>query len=398
MAARAAQPAAVDADMDGFGTRDLGDDAFGDGALLELDEPVPRRAPPGPAARAPAARDNAAVGSTVPKDANPNLLVTLQELAGFGPPPGGLVSSGRYAIHVGLRLLALRKERKRVLSTVTEAEAEHRSALERLGEELSTRAQGVQPLKSQLDAVSATLQQLSRADEQLSQARDESRVALAELARSRAALEQEIAPFVEAERVALGALRKAEEDLKRAQAWLKRVEIELRALQEAEVEADPNKVAALEQQRSQREDSVAAAEAALAPLQEKHGLAKRELSAQRARLDAVDQQRRGLEAGAAERETSIGKQTQAAGDEHRTALRNLAEAARERGLTGGGEREARVDASARHLEQTRTALDHVERARDLYDHAGVRNGVLLLVALLGLAVAVVLFGPALDPS
>ena len=417
------QPFAADAleqqNVDAFGDRDLGNEGF-DGAMfgdqaLELDESAkprpaaraktaPRSNPaPAPAAAAGTPRvrshGNAAMGSSVPKDANPNVLTALQEIGGFGDPPTGLVSSGRYAIHVGLRLLALRKERRRILAALQQAEGTHRTSLEQLGETLlahgSTQSQA---LKTFVDAVGAAQSQVSQADQSLSQAREETRGALAELEKTRQALEQEVAPFIEGERVAQAAVRKAEEDVRRAQAGVKRVEIELRALAEATTPANPAKVAELEKLMEEREEAVEGFQAALGAVKQRLTEAQRELAVKRGAVDAVDAQRRSLESGAQAKESAIGKQTHAAGEAYRTALRGLAEAARERGLAVGPASQAdeRVEETATALDEARSALDYHDRARHLYDHAGARQGTVLLVVIVVLGILLLLMHPGFD--
>ncbi|MFT3922464.1 MAG: hypothetical protein QM778_08020 [Myxococcales bacterium] len=405
-------PPRASSELDAFGARDFGEDAFGDGTELELDEPALRRPAPAPrpaaAGHAPAKpgtvpqasgpRGNAALGSSVPRDANANMLVELQELGGFGDPPTGWVSSGRYAIHVAIRLLSLRAERKRAVKAQQVAESNHRTALEELGQVLAAAPSATPALKSFHDAVLAALHQVSQADQTLSRARDESRGALEDLAKSRATLEQQLQPFVEAESAAQTAVRKAEEDLKRGQAWLKRVEIELRALQETETEAEPAKLANLEQQKAQRQAAVSGFEAALLPVMSKLELARRELEQRRAAVHAIDRQRQELEAGARAKETSIGKQTEAAGEGHRHALRALAEAARERGLDGESGAAAQARVSLERVDDAKTEINHLDRARDLYDHAGARNGALLLLAILVFGLVVLYLQPGMEPG
>lgn len=405
---------ASEQDVDSFGARDLGGD-FGDsmfgGAALELDESASPRPVAQPksvrsTSQAPAAppvrvhQQNAAVGSSVPRDTNANVLTALQELGDFGDPPTGWVSSGRYAIHVGLRLLALRKERKRVVAALTAAESAHRAALESLGETLLAHgAAGNPALKAFVDGVQGARDQVSQADNTLSQARAEARAAIAELDQRREALLQELAPYEEAERAAQGVVRKAEEDLKRGQAWVKRVEIESRALSEAAT-PNPAKLAELEKQLEERESAVEAFEAALVAVQAKLSEAQRELSVKRSAVDALDGQRRALESGALAKESAIGKQTHAAGEAYRTALRGLAEAARERGLAVGPASQAaeRVEETANGLDEARVSLDHHDRARTLYDHAGLRKGTALLITLAVLGLLLLLLHPGFDVS
>ncbi len=401
-----ASPAA--ADFESFGARDLGDD-FGDplggGLALELDEvalPKPamprafaagQQAPAPASAGAPLPTAVAAVGSTVPRDANPNVLAALYELAGYGDPPTGWVSAGRYAIHVGRRRWAMRAERRGLVQAQSEAEAAHRTSLEELAETMvQTGAARAPILKELLGAVEAARGQMSEAGESLSQIREEMRDALSRLEQRRTALEQELAPFVEAERAAQAAVRKGEENLKRGQALLKRVEIELRALEEADLPAPPTRVAELEQQKVERKQALTSFEAALRELQGKLAQAQRELSEQRVGLDAVEQEKRALETAAHAKEAAIGKQTEVAGESYRAALRKLAEGARARDLTGNAAKaaNARVDECGARLSEARSALDMHDRARDLYDHAGVRKGLTLFVVLAVLAVFAVL--------
>jgi hypothetical protein len=405
-------PAPANLDFDSFGARDLGDSAFDDPTALELDDVVPARpsaarqpSPQAPQAQGHAATPprstlNAAVGSTVPKDANPNVLTALQELSGFGDPPTGWVSSGRYAIHVARRLWALRRERKVRVRELARAEEAHRGALEGLAEAMIGNGTARVPaLKDVLGPVEAARDQVSQADQSLSQAREQARDALAQLDRTREGLLQELAPFVDAERAAQAAVKRAEDDLKRGQAWLKRVEIELRALDEAEAAPMPAKLAELEAQREQRSQAAAGFQATLETLQAKLAQAQHELAQRKQAVDAVDEQRRALQSGAQAKESAIGQQTQAASDSYRNALRGLAEAARQRGLTGqAAPAEVRVEESLVRLEEARSAVGMIDRARDLYDHAGVRNGVVLFVVLIVLGTLALMLHTGAEPG
>ena len=312
----------------------------------------------------------------------------VADLADYGDLPKGIVACVRYAARVGSRVLKLRKERAIVQRTVQQHSAAHHAALVALGHGVMALASDkrIEALRSQVALVLDERSKAERAGESAQQTRGDNQREIDELQDKITEQQHRFSPFLDAEKAAQVAQHKADEELRRAQAMQKRIEIELRALGEAGT-ADEARCHALTAQLEQRRGGVAELTSALTRANETLGRARRELALEKGALDILAERRKQLENAGRARVTEAEGQRQAADGAHDMALRALAEAARAQSLS-------RLMPEAEELAVTREAelqragesLVRFDRALALYDRAAVLKGVGLVAAILVAAI------------
>jgi hypothetical protein len=304
-----------------FGDRGLGD-GFGDertGPLLELAEVAP--VSPG----------GVTGGRAEGKDEAKRSAAAVVELAGYGDLPDGPIGAVRYAVHVARRVMVLRKEREKAKLDAVGLEADLNAAFVDMGKELMTLQTDpvLAPLRSKIAAVIEAQTKVSSADQSMAKTREQNQLALAELDEEAARIRVSLEPYLQAEQAALDAHKKAEDELKRAQVQQRRVEIELRALTEAKSVQDPARAADLSAALEQRKQVVMQASAVVQQKAGALGQARRELALQKGALDSVEDRKRRILDDASKKEAEVEKQAKDAEGTHATALRSLAENARE---------------------------------------------------------------------
>jgi hypothetical protein len=374
--------------LDSFGENSLGDD-FEDGNFAKLPaldlEQVERRS-----------GDRVVVREATPQSAKTKQANEASELelsrtlAGFGDAPGGLIASVRYALHVTRRLIALRGERAAQELQVQQRAQEHNAASAAMGQALMAIANqpSMEPLRSKVARVHDERAKVEKAGVHMERTREDNQRVAAALEQEATALRQKLEPFLVREKEAAEAQRRADEEVRRAQAMQKRVEIELRALNEAGAQPDSPRLVALEMQLTQRRGVVGALLETLGSANEVLGQARRELALSRGSLDAVEEKQKRLMAAVRAREAEVEGQKRAADGAFEAALRELADAARLQKL------EALVQPAADGVRQSEAALNEAgnqlmrfDRALKLYAGSAVFKGYALMVAIVALGIA-----------
>jgi hypothetical protein len=371
-----------------FGESSLGDD-FEDGTFAKLPsldvEQVERRSP------AVAARETTPQAAKTKQSAEASELELTRSLADFGDVPHNLIASVSYALNVTRRLFLLRGERAAVAAEVQRSAHEHNTALAAMGQALmalSSQPQ-LEPLRSKVARVFDERAKVDRAGVQMEKAREDNQRAEAALEQEATALRQKLEPYLAQEREAAEAQRRADEEVRRAQAMQKRIEIELRALNEASESPDLLRLSSLNLQLDERRAVVAGLSGKLAAANETLGQARRELALQRGALDAVEERRKRLQSAVRAKEAEVQGHKRAADGALDGALRELAEAARQQKM------DALVPQAASGVSQSEAALNEVgtrlvrfDRALTLYDRGAVIKGYGLLLAIVGGLIAV----------
>ncbi len=382
--------------FDDFGARDLGE-SFEDLPNLDADLELATDARPSPTQpqqvappNAPASTRKKPVLSTQQAaEAFTREAQELRDLAGFGDTPGGYVSCARYALHVAVRLFVLRKEVKRVQQHAQNATAQYHAALASLGQALVAheKTPPYQKFAGLFSAIYTAESQVHRVDQSLAQAQAETAVRVSALEQKRALFEADMAPLLEKEREAERAHKETSEQLRRAQGLEKRVEIELRALSEATVEVDANKLKALQEKLAERRQAVAAVLVDTENAQAHLGRMQRDCAQKRREIQGTDDEKRKLEGAARAQASAIGKEASATTQAHQDALRALAEAALGADLVEQHLPQTKSVAEARILcEEAKLSLDRYERARKLYHRKSVIKGAVLWGVLIVLGV------------
>jgi hypothetical protein len=383
--ATAAGASSAAAALDSFGNVGVLDDfdeGFAELPQLEV-EKIERRSGDRVVAREPAedARENER------KEAE-----AVQALARFNDAPDGLLASVQYTFHVASRLWSLRKERTAAVTQQRLRAEEHKAALVALGEALMSQANDkrMEPVKSQVAQVHGERAKVAHADQGVERTREGNQRALALMRSEADHLKEELEPYVAAEKEALGAQRKADEEVRRAQAMQKRVEIELRAL-EAATTVDAAKIDALNAQLEQREKNVEALTAVVTQMNEALGKARRDLALKRGALDVNEEKQKRLEAESRARELEAEGHKNAANGAYQAALCELSESARKQKLDAlAPDSAAKVKASEAALEAADLAVLHFDRALTLYDRKTAVRGLLMVTGLVALVVAALL--------
>lgn len=312
----------------------------------------------------------------------------VRALARFNPAPAGLLASAQYAVHVTSRLLALRKERAAAVEQQRLRAEEHKAALVALGQALLTKAadKRMEPLRAKVAAVQDERAKVERADQGMEKTREGNQRALSLLQSEAEHLKEELQPYVAAEKDALAAQRKADEEVRRAQAMHKRVEIELRALESA-ASVDEKRIDALSAQLEQREAAVQMLTSGLALATEGLGAARRDLALKRGTLDMNEEKQKRLGAENRTRELEAEGQQKAANGALQAALCELSESARKQKLEVlAPEQAGKVQASERALEAAGVTVLRFDRALKLYDRKAALRGFALMAGVLVLAV------------
>lgn len=312
------------------------------------------------------------------------------ELAAFGDVPRGIVDCARYAVHVTSRIVKLHRGRNGAVSELRQCVEQYHDALETMGRALLGMASDkrLDGLRGKLARVNDEQSKAHEASSSVERTRDDNQRAVTALDEEAAALNQKLEPYRARERDALVAQRKADEEARRAQAMLKRVEIELRAVMESETQKNPARILALNEQQEQRKGAVDALNAALLRADDELGQARRELALQRGSLDALEERRKQLGSQAAQREAAVQGQKKVADGALAEALRELAEAAREQRLAVlVPEPAALVAQREKPVQEANDTLVRFDRALTLYDRQSVIKGYALMAAILVAGIA-----------
>jgi hypothetical protein len=312
----------------------------------------------------------------------------IQALARFNDPPLGLIASIPYAFHVAGRVFSLRKERALALEQQRLRADEHKAALVALGQALLTSAtdKRMEPLRSKVAHVHDERAKVERADQGVERTREGNQRALNLLRSEAEHLKEELQPYVAAEQAALTVQRKADEEVRRAQAMQKRVEIELRAL-EAAAAVDEARIDALNSQLEQRQTAVQALAAPLAQATEELGKARRDLALKRGALDVNEEKQKRMEAESRARELEAEGHKHAANGAFEAALCELAEAARKLKLDAlAPSNAAGVKTSESALEAAGFVVVRFDSALKLYDRKAVLRGFAMTAGIIALAV------------
>lgn len=301
------------------------------------------------------------VASVVPsKSPGPREITDAEvlRLADFGLPPEGFFGAIPYALNVF--------QRKRVLAAARAAVARRRSgAQKRAAAELAVLGQALLDQQAEVDlsALRSFIEAAERTGAKAAESNADQARAEASATEGRAAItdelgaaQAEVDPFRDQETKLRSQLEVRGHDLKRAQAQLKRVEIQRRnapgggdELLDADFEA--------------RQAEVSLLEGKVKELQTELGRVRRELATRLGRVAAIEEDRRKAEAGFVG-STGLHKgSARTARDEGEMALAELAEEALRQQLAGGaGESAAKGE---------KALLDRDERLRDekLHDRA-----------------------------
>jgi hypothetical protein len=371
-AAKAAPPPGLDMSVgkeigDGFGEPE-------DGPALELEEVDRSRGDrvvlkgQSPEAKAEAAKEEQ----------------LANELAAYGDDPETIGECVKYAIHVVRRLMALKREREKCSKDASGLEADHNTALVEMGQALMTMGADpkLTPLRSRVAAVHDANAKVTSADQTMSKTKEANLQAVQQMERQANELRAGLAPFVAAEQSADHAHKLAEEEVKRAQAHVKRVEIELRSLSDAKAPGDAAKLeelkAQLEQRRLAVQDQQRLAEGAAQAL----GQARRDLAMRRGTLDSLEEKKKQLIEEAKKREAAVEEHAKEAEGTQSAALRALAAAAIEQKLQDLVEdRYLWVKEVEEALSEARKVVKRYDRALTLYDRSSVIKGFSIMGGL-----------------
>lgn len=383
------------------------DHGFGDplaGPSLELDLPPdaplhlragssapphrPSQArPSSPTGGAASARPSQATGpsSRAPRPSHhDDELRAARALADYGEPAAGL-DAARYAVRVGVRALALHRERREVEQHASVLAESYEQALRDLGRALldDQAVRSHDALRDRVLLVQTRQGELAQTEQSTRAAQAHEDSALESLAHKRAALEAELEPFSSAERRAADALAKVDAELKRKKAKLQRAEIELRALSRASLPPPPERVQSIELERAQQERELSELASAHAEATASLGRARRELSLHRGGLDDIERQH--AQKHSESKARSRGHEEAVARAEHAlsAALCALAEAADAVGLAhSAAEQVAGLRAREAALDQVVDQLAAYDRALTQYDRDALLRGCAMWVGLL----------------
>lgn len=379
--AKAAAPAAVTS----FG-RDALDDDFEQGGFAKLPaievEQVERRS-----------NERVTAKESLPDETKRKELeesTRVVELAAYGSQPQGIIACARYAVHVTTRIIALHRGRKDALGELKKRADELHDAFVTMGSALMKLSadKRLEPLRSKVAKVLDEQSKVEAASTSVERTRGDNQRAVSALDEEAAQLRKKLEPYVARERDALAAQRKADEEVRRAQAMLKRVEIELRAIVDAGTNKDPGRILALNEQQEQRRGVVDALTPALMLANDELGQARRELALQRGALDALEERRKQLNNEAAAREATVEGQKKMADGALSHALRELAEGAREQKLTALVQEPSKlVSQREQAWQEANTVVNRHDRALKLYDKQAVIKGYVLMVGIFAALIA-----------
>jgi hypothetical protein len=373
------QPAA--AALASFGDSSPLDDDFEGGftSLPSIDvEPVERRSAERVVAREPSPDSPA---SALAKERDEREAVSA--LADFGPTPRSWLASVSYTARVAQRVFKLHRARGLAKEALRLCLTEHHAALVAMGRELLLKAADprVDPLRAKIARVHEEQAKVDHAAQGVSRTREGNERAMALLRSEAEHLKEQLAPYLAAEQQAAQAQRKVEEEVRRAQAMQKRVEIELRALETA-TSVDPARLDALSAQLEQRREVVTTLNANLAESSEALGKSRRDLALSRGALDANEEKQKRLEGESRAREAEAEGHKQVAHGAYEVTLSELAEAAKKLKLAAlVAEAEARTQNTEREVEQAGATVVRFDRALTLYDRDAVMRGAILFASV-----------------
>jgi hypothetical protein len=305
-------------------------------------------------------------------------------LADYGVAESG-IDPARYLIHVGLRMVALRRARAPVEHRASELAEAYEGALKELGrallndqavlahEGLAERVLLVRTRQGELEKVQqdsrAAIAKEAGAAEQLSQQANQ--------------LRSELEPYQAAERQAEAVRAKAEAAVKRQRAKVQRAEIELRALSKASLPPPPERVQSIESERTQQQQELDGLDAALQQANAALGRARRELALRQGTLTEIERKQRQQES--ASRAQVRGHEASVARAEHALSavLVGLAEAADAVGVAQAAHAQvARLRESELALDEVVDQLACYDRALRMYDREAVIRGASMWLGVL----------------
>lgn len=358
------------------------------GPALELDVPDSKRPPV--RASIPRPIDDAA-----PTDRRPSQHVTrsgrpldeerrARELADYGIPGSGL-DAARYALHVGLRRIALLRARGPIEQRASELADTYEQALEALGRALldDPAVRAHEGLAERIALVRTRQGELEKGQADAAALMERASTTTGELEKKAAELKAALLPFEQGERAAEATRAQAEAALKRHKAKMQRAEIELRALSRASIPAPAERLKGLGADRQAQQDDLDGLQRELDEATAALGRARRELALRRGALDELERQRRqqdrAVRANARGHEAGVERAKHALS----AVLVGLAEAADQCGVAHGArEPVLAVRASEKALDEVIDQLAMYDRALGAYDRDAVSMGAMLWLGAL----------------
>lgn len=305
-------------------------------------------------------------------------------IARYGEVPKGLVACAFYAVRVGLRRMELSNTVARLVSERARAAAEADRALITLGQVLYQ-----QRHDPRLAVLAPELERVMTADQTIGERNAAHQDARWEVVDELATLDQVVAdtgatiePIREHETNLQRYLEQLQDNSKRTQARMQRVEIQIRALHAAEdMTEDPELLPTLEAERRVRDQEVRALAAQIAQVRQALGEARRELAAHLGTLEALHEDRQGRQRTLQQRDDIHKSYGGEAIDAMTYSLRLLAHAALNQGLFMLAESETRRAETAVQRLKDRDRDETLHQAALIsYDIISFRKGVFALSA------------------
>lgn len=311
-------------------------------------------------------------------------------LADFGFADDGVLGATLYATRVLQRRLTMLLTRRRLEAELKLAQQALSATLTPLGKALCEQQddRGLNELAPMFEAV----EDARRAARDKDTAREQVRVSSANVRRDiddgKATSEATASRFRAQESELAARETQLRTQLKRAQALTQRCEIELRAARTAAVGPDPNKVAAIVQQKAEREAEANTLNGQLTTLLGELGEVRRSLASARGVMSDLDGKQRAQQAQHQRVDRKHEKHAKRAHSQLEVALSDLAAAAVEKDLVDFTTPEGAAVAHARtHAEELQHQVDDHLAADTAYEPEPYTTGVRVLG---GLAVAGVL--------
>lgn len=317
-----------------------------------------------------------------------------EQIAQFGEVPEKLQDTVLYTGRVLVRMVTLYRLREKARKEAENLQKDLREAMAELGAGLMDQAKdpAMAPLGKPISAVHNARAKASHAGRSVEQQRDKADEALHKLATDIKGAEKELEPYTNAESEAAKRHQKALEEVKRAEAMEKRVEIELRALHEASAVQDPSRIAELEKEFDKKAAVVDKLKQTAEGTAQALGEARAELAAQRGTLDSLEERKKHIIDEAKRTEAALEEVARDAEDVHKDALVSLALEARDLGL----DRRCRElaewadDVSGTTAEAKHNALLH-DLAFESYDKPSlIKGGSVMFGLVLALVMALIL--------
>lgn len=307
----------------------------------------------------------------------------VDAVARYGPVPTTALGCAVYALKVGLRRMEISNTLTRLTAERTRAAADADRALTTLGHVLYQ-----QRHDTRLAVLAPEIERVMAADQAVGERNAAHQDARWNVVDELATLDQVVAdtsatiePVREHEGNLQRMLDQLQDNSKRTQARLQRVEIQIRAMHASEeMSDDPELLPTLEAERRVREQELRAIGDQMAQVRQALGEARRELAAHLGTLEALHEDRQGRQRALQQKDDIHTSYTGDALDAMTYSLRMLAHAALDQGVFMVAEAENRkADAAVQRLKDR----DHDEsmhrQALDSYDVISVRKGAFVIV-------------------